>query len=108
MVKSAMAMATALIVWPDGNDQPCADTSRMACGGRSRPTTVLPILTPPASPAHANTATTKAKTGRRLVMTSTTTTMAATSSATHEPSQVTDFMTELSAAVREFTTARVT
>ena len=49
-----------------------------------------------------------AKTGSRLVMTSTTMTTAAASSATHEPSQVTDFMTELSAAVLEFTTVLVT
>jgi hypothetical protein len=49
-----------------------------------------------------------AKTGSRLVMTSTTMTTAAASSATHEPSQVTDFMTESSAAVLEFTTVLVT
>ena len=49
----------------------------------------------------------KARTGSRLVSTSTATMPAATATATHEPSQVTTFMAELSAAVRESTTTRV-
>jgi hypothetical protein len=92
--------------WPEGNDHPRAWTSQMARGGRRRPTTALPIATPPASPAHANTATMAARTGRRLVMTSTEMMTAVTRRATHEPSQVMAFMAELRAGVRQPTTTR--
>jgi len=97
----------AAAAWPEGKDQPWARTSQMASGGRARLTTSLPIRTPPASPAHANTARIAARTGSRLVMTSRAMTAPATRTATHEPSQVTAFMAELSAAVRELTTTLV-
>ena len=106
------------------NQAPGQDHERQArhrgMAGRKRPAVSLNqadgLRGPPASQdmladlyaalssAHASTVTIKASTGRRLVHTSTATITAAT----HEPSQATAFMTELSAAVHESTTMRVT